>query len=80
MERLSRSVAGKLSKVEKIDLMVLTKSIEATRKETILAMDELSRRTGSGAAGPYTTTDPGDVLPHSECSPRILSIKDHLAR
>lgn len=58
--------------------MVLIKSIEATRKETILAMDELSGRIGDGTAGPYTTTDPGDVLPHSECSPGTLSNKDYL--
>ncbi|KAH7382812.1 hypothetical protein BKA64DRAFT_170105 [Cadophora sp. MPI-SDFR-AT-0126] len=69
LERLSRSVAGKLSKVEKIGPLVLIKAIESTRKETILAMDELSRRIGNGTAGPYTMTDPGDVLPHMPLRP-----------
>ena len=36
---------------------------EETRKVTVVAMEELSRRIVSGTAGPYTMTDPGDVLP-----------------
>ncbi|PVH88019.1 hypothetical protein DL98DRAFT_224927 [Cadophora sp. DSE1049] len=32
-------------------------------------MDELSRRIGNGTAGPYTTTEPGDVLPHMPLRP-----------
>jgi hypothetical protein len=42
---------------------VLRQTSEATRKDTVAAMDGLSRRIVSGTAGPYTVTDPGDVLP-----------------
>ncbi|KAL5323340.1 hypothetical protein ACEPPN_007874 [Leptodophora sp. 'Broadleaf-Isolate-01'] len=63
LEVLSRSVAGKLLKGEKTDPLELIKACESTRKETVLAMDELFRRISNGIAGPYTMTDPGDVLP-----------------
>ncbi|KAF8847397.1 hypothetical protein BDZ45DRAFT_699224 [Acephala macrosclerotiorum] len=60
---LTRRVAGKLSKTERTDPLLLRQTSEATRKDTVVAMDELSQRIVSGTLGPYTTTDPGDVLP-----------------
>jgi len=60
---LTRCAAGKLSKAERTDPLVLRQTSEATTKDTVLAMDELSRRIVYGTAGPYTMTDPGDVLP-----------------
>jgi hypothetical protein len=60
---LTRCVAGKLSKAEGTDPLVLRQTSEATRKDTVAAMDELSRRIVFGTTGPYTMTDPGDILP-----------------
>ncbi|KAG0650158.1 Chromatin structure-remodeling complex subunit arp9 [Hyphodiscus hymeniophilus] len=63
VEVLARCIAGKLSKMERIDPLVLRLTSESTRKATIVAMDELSRRIVSGTVAPYTMTSPGDVLP-----------------
>ena len=60
---MTRGVAGKLSKAENIDPLVLRQTSVATAKETVVAMDGLSQRIISGTAGSYSVTDSGDVLP-----------------
>ncbi|KAH7369848.1 hypothetical protein BKA65DRAFT_544572 [Rhexocercosporidium sp. MPI-PUGE-AT-0058] len=84
LESLSRHVAGKLSKGEKINPLELIVVSESTRKETIIAMDELSRRISNGSVGPYTTVDPGDVLPPMPLRPvripQTLGTNSNLSR
>lgn len=56
-------VAGKLSKADRIVPLELRLASETARKDSVLALDELSRRIIFGTVGPYTMTNPEDVLP-----------------
>ncbi|KAE9382017.1 hypothetical protein N431DRAFT_476738 [Stipitochalara longipes BDJ] len=60
---LTSAAAEKRGSNAKLEPIVLRIASEATRKATILAMDELSNRILAEAAGSFRAIDPGDVLP-----------------
>ncbi|PMD32807.1 hypothetical protein L207DRAFT_536093 [Hyaloscypha variabilis F] len=60
---LTSAVVERRGNNAKLEPVVLRVASEAAKKDTILAMDELSNRILAEAAGPFRATDPGDVLP-----------------